>query len=146
MMIIIDVFFDFVVLLRSENDFFVDLEIRQMAMPRRARPLPVSRYLLGGPAPSHQSHHNAFKLKGAFKSRFLSTTLPLSAWRCRNCSAQPWSSLVEGDEQLDRHNSQTTKELFHARVAYFFGLNTNRTAYCLGQYSLYILLLKRSML
>ena len=29
----------------------------------------------------------------------------------------PWSSLVEGDEQLDRPNSQTTMELCHACVA-----------------------------
>ena len=28
-----------------------------------------------------------------------------------------WSSLVEGDEQLDRPNSQTTMELCHACVA-----------------------------
>ena len=28
-----------------------------------------------------------------------------------------WSSLVEGDEQLERPNSQTTMELCHARVA-----------------------------
>ena len=33
-----------------------------------------------------------------------------------------WSSLVEGDEQLDWPNSQTTVELCHASVAYFFGL------------------------
>ena len=31
--------------------------------------------------------------------------------------AKPWSSLVEGDEQLDRPNSQTTVELCHASVA-----------------------------
>ena len=31
--------------------------------------------------------------------------------------AQPWSSLVVGDEQLDRPNSQTTIELWHASVA-----------------------------
>ena len=29
----------------------------------------------------------------------------------------PWSSLVEGDEQVDQPNSQTTMELCHARVA-----------------------------
>ena len=30
---------------------------------------------------------------------------------------KPWSSLVEGDEQLDRPNSQTTMECCHACVA-----------------------------
>ena len=42
---------------------------------------------------------------------------------------EPWSSLVKGDEQLDQPNSQTTMELCHASVAYFFGLNTNTTAF-----------------
>ena len=31
--------------------------------------------------------------------------------------SSPWSSLVEGDEQLDQPNSQTTLELYHAYVA-----------------------------
>ena len=31
--------------------------------------------------------------------------------------SNPWSSLVEGDEQLDRAKSQTTMELWHACVA-----------------------------
>ena len=60
-------------------------------------------------------------------------------------STEPWSSLVEGDEQLDRPNSQTTVELCHACVAYFFGFNTNTTDFCLGQSSLHLLLLKSSM-
>ena len=34
----------------------------------------------------------------------------------RTC-VKSWSSLVEGDEQLDRPNSQTIMELYHARVA-----------------------------
>ena len=29
----------------------------------------------------------------------------------------PWSSLVEGDEQLDWPNSQTTMQLYNARVS-----------------------------
>ena len=33
--------------------------------------------------------------------------------------ANPWSSLVEGDEQLDRPNSQTTMKLCHECVALF---------------------------
>ena len=47
-------------------------------------------------------------------------TVP-DATRCFTCTnnvgSYPWSSLVEGDEQLDRPNSQTTMELCHARVA-----------------------------
>ena len=34
-----------------------------------------------------------------------------------NYTTAPWSSLVEGDEQLDRPNSKTTKELRDASVA-----------------------------
>ena len=57
-----------------------------------------------------------------------------------------WSSLVEGDEQLDRPNSQTTTTEFCLRcVIYFLGFNTNTTAFCLGQYSIHLLLLKSSM-
>ena len=56
-----------------------------------------------------------------------------------------WSSLVEGDEQLDRPNSQTTLELCHSCVAYFFGFNINTTAFCLGRSSLHLLILKSSM-
>ena len=35
-------------------------------------------------------------------------------------SAETWSSLVVGDEQLDRTNSQTCMELCHECVAHFF--------------------------
>ena len=55
-------------------------------------------------------------------------------------------SLIEGDEQLDWHNSQTTMELCHAFVALFFVFNMNTTAFCLGWCSLHLLLLKSSML
>ena len=34
-----------------------------------------------------------------------------------NVPTYPWSSLVEGDEQLDRPNSQTIMALCHACVA-----------------------------
>ena len=46
---------------------------------------------------------------------------------------------------MDRPNSQTTRELYHACVASFFGFNMNTTAFCLGRYSLHLLLLKSSM-
>ena len=42
---------------------------------------------------------------------------------------RPWSSLEEGDEQLDQPNSQTTFELCHACIEYFFGFNINTTAF-----------------
>ena len=35
----------------------------------------------------------------------------------RESTLQPCSALVEGDEQLDRPNSQITMELYHACVA-----------------------------
>ena len=54
-----------------------------------------------------------------------------------------WSSLGEGDEQLDRPNSQTTLELCHACVV--FMLNLKNFDFCLGQSSLHLLLLKSSM-
>ena len=64
-----------------------------------------------------------------------------------NSNEEPWSSLVEGDEQLDQPNSQTTMELCHACVAeIFLGVNRNTTAFCLGRYSLHFLLLKSSIL
>ena len=59
-------------------------------------------------------------------------------------SVSSWSSLVEGDEQLDRANSQTTLELCHACITYFFGFNINTTAFCLGWSSLHLLLLLKS--
>ena len=62
-----------------------------------------------------------------------------------SCIILLFSSLVKGDEQLDQPNSQTTMELCHASVAYFFGLNTNTTAFWLGRSSLHLLLLKSSM-
>ena len=46
---------------------------------------------------------------------------PIFEYSYLHCRRQ-WSSLVEGDEQLDWPNSQTTVELFHASVAYFFGV------------------------
>ena len=59
---------------------------------------------------------------------------------------QQWSSLVEGDEQLDRPNSQTTTELCHACVLHnFFSFNIITTSFCLGRSSLHHLLLKSSM-
>ena len=60
-------------------------------------------------------------------------------------SAYAWSSLVEGDEQLNWPNSQITLELCHACAANFLGFNINTTAYCLGRCSLHLLLLKSSM-
>ena len=39
-----------------------------------------------------------------------------------NSNEEPWSSLVEGDEQLDQPNSQTTMELCHVCVADFLGV------------------------
>ena len=44
----------------------------------------------------------------------------LKKYRDRNkelVSGRSWSSLVEGDEELDRPNSQTTMKLCHAYVA-----------------------------
>ena len=58
---------------------------------------------------------------------------------------KPWSSLVEGDEQLDRPNSQTCMEWYSVCIAYFFWICHNTTTYHLGQYSLHLLLLKSSM-
>ena len=58
-------------------------------------------------------------------------------WMCK-----PWSSLVEGDELLDRPNSQTSMELCRECVVYvFLRFNINR----FGQYSIHLLLLKSSM-
>ena len=65
--------------------------------------------------------------------------------RARVLIVEAWSSLVEGDEQLDQPNSQTTMELCNACVEEFFGLNINTTAFCLGRSSLYLLLQKSSM-
>ena len=56
----------------------------------------------------------------------------------------PWSSVLEGDEQLDRQNSQMSLECCHACVAKFFGFVINTTAYHLGRYSLHSPLLKSS--
>ena len=57
---------------------------------------------------------------------------------------EPWSSLVEGDKQLDWPNSQTTMELWHAFLHNYFGFDINTTAFCLGRSSLHLLLLKSS--
>ena len=51
----------------------------------------------------------------------------------------PWSSLVEGDEQLDRPNSLTTKELCICCLI-FWGFKITTRAFCLGRYSLHLLL------
>ena len=64
--------------------------------------------------------------------------------------ANPWSSVVEGDEQLDRPNSQTTTmEFCHAllHMGFFLGggVNINTIAFCLGWCSLHLLLLKSSL-
>ena len=59
--------------------------------------------------------------------------------------AHPWSSLLEGDEQLDWPNSQTTMECSMHVLHKFWGVNINTTAFCLGQYSLHLPLLKSSI-
>ena len=58
-----------------------------------------------------------------------------------------WSSLVERDEQVDQHNSQTWMVYCHACLAvYFFRFVKNTTAYHLGRYRHHLLfLLKSSM-
>ena len=61
-----------------------------------------------------------------------------------NTSVRPWSFLVEGDEQLDRPNSQTTWNYAMHQLHNFLGFNTNTTALILGRSSLH-LLLKSSM-
>ena len=62
-------------------------------------------------------------------------------------TAETWSSLVEGDEQADRPQSQTSMECCRACVAaYFWGVVINTTAYHLGRYSIHLLLLKSSMI
>ena len=51
--------------------------------------------------------------------------------------ATAWSSLVVGDEQLDRSNSQACMERCHACVLYNFGwFDANTKAYHLTRYSL----------
>ena len=46
---------------------------------------------------------------------------------------RPWSSLVEGDEQLDQPNSQTTLELCHECVALFFWVEHKHNSFLLGR-------------
>ena len=58
----------------------------------------------------------------------------------------PWSSLVEGDEQLDRPNSQTILNYAMHVLHKIFGFNINTTAFCLGRSSIHLLLLKSSMI
>ena len=55
------------------------------------------------------------------------------------CCEEAWSSLVEGDEQLDRPASQTCMEYCHVGMCciMFFGFY-NTTAYHLGRYSLHL--------
>ena len=62
----------------------------------------------------------------------------LTQW---NLNTLPRSSLVEGDEQMDRPKCQTSMELCHN----FWVFDISTTAYHLGQYSLHLLLLKSSM-
>ena len=45
----------------------------------------------------------------------------------------PWSSLVEGDEQLDQPNSQTCMEWCHASAAYIFLICHKHISLPLGQ-------------
>ena len=45
---------------------------------------------------------------------------------------QPWISLVQGDEQLDRPNSQTTMKLCDAWVAFIFQVNYKHNSFLLG--------------
>ena len=60
-------------------------------------------------------------------------------------SQKAWRPLVEGDEQPDWPNSQTSMKWCHPCAAYFLGVCQNTTAYHLGRYSLHLLLLKSSM-
>jgi len=53
-------------------------------------------------------------------------------------SDRPWSSLVEGDEQLDRPNSQTWWNDAKHRLHIFGGFHLNTTAYHLGRYSIHL--------
>ena len=62
-----------------------------------------------------------------------------------NYIVKSWSSLVEGDEQLDRPNSQTCMECCHACAVSFLGFAINTTAYHLCQFNLHLLLPKSSM-
>ena len=43
-----------------------------------------------------------------------------------------WSSLVEGDKQLDQSNSQTCMEWCHASSAYFWGVCHKHSSFLLG--------------
>ena len=65
--------------------------------------------------------------------------------QCQHFSSYPWSSLVEGYEQLDRPNRQTIMEYAMHVLHKLFGFNINPEAFCLGRYSLHLLLLKSSM-
>ena len=56
----------------------------------------------------------------------------------------PWSSLVEGDEQLDRPTVQQLLNYAMHVLHNFLGFRINKTAFCLGRYSLYLLLSKRA--
>ena len=44
----------------------------------------------------------------------------------------PWSSLVEGDEQLDRPNSQTCMEWYDVSAAYFVWICHKHNCFPLG--------------
>ena len=67
--------------------------------------------------------------------------------KCTPRYVSPWSSLVEGREQLYQPKSQ--KKLWNHPMHVldkFFGFNINTTAFCFGQSSLHLLLLKSSMI
>ena len=54
------------------------------------------------------------------KKPFTQTTVEGNEQLCRQVVGpivKPWTSLIEGDEQLDQPNSQTNMELYHACVA-----------------------------
>ena len=51
---------------------------------------------------------------------------------------QPWSSFVEGYEQLDQPNSQTCMDGCHVCVAEFFWFVINTTAYHFDRCSLHL--------
>ena len=56
-----------------------------------------------------------------------------------------WSSLAEGDEQLDRANSQTCMECCRVFAEHFYGFLKNPTAYHMGKCSLHFLQPKSSI-
>ena len=117
-------------------------------------------------SPHHHSYmssslrHQQVQSKDAHHSKGLSMLDPNRWWfgsrRCQcgdriffifpqHATIHSWSYLVEGDEQLDWPNSQTTLEFWHV-LHNFFGYVQNTTAFCLARSSLHLLLLKSSMI